>query len=187
MPKNPGTGHSVYFPTGDRCSPPPLDYRGITRLLCRARQQRPTACLSRAARSTRACLLRGTKKRPPHKDGLIKIWSPVPFYPHPRGGIEILLRIVCTQGPIRYSKLNFLDCCKFTGAFLGHIVVSSPLSAHYYSIRPKAGRPSPSPDTPWPPSLRSLTFKATNCDQPAYIRAWGSFSWGEPPLSPEQP
>ena len=79
---------------------------------------------------------------------------PRPLYPHPRGGIEILRRIVCTQGPIRYDKLNFLDCCKFAtiGAFLRHIVVSSPLSAHYCSIRPKAGRPSPSPDTPWPPN-----------------------------------
>jgi hypothetical protein len=56
-----------------------------------------------------------------------------------------------TQGPIRYGRLNFLDCCKFAtiGAFLQRIVVSSLLSAHHYSIRPKVGRPSPSPDTPW--------------------------------------
>jgi len=75
---------------------------------------------------------------------------PRPLYPHPRGSIEVLPRIVCTQGPIRYGKLNFLDCCKFAtiGAFLQRIVVSSLLLAHHYSIRPKVGRPSPSFDTP---------------------------------------
>ena len=41
------------------------------------------------------------------------------------------------QGSIRYDKLNFLDCCKFAtiAGLLEHAVVSSPLSAHYYSIR----------------------------------------------------
>jgi hypothetical protein len=115
---------------------------------------------------------------------------PRPLNPHPRGGIEILRRIVCMQGPIRHGKLNFLNCSKFTtiGAFLRHIVVSSPLSAHYYSIRPKAGG-HPHPPTPLGrPTVRSLTFEVTDCVEPrARIRAWGSFSWGEPPLSPEQP
>jgi hypothetical protein len=82
---------------------------------------------------TRVYLLRGTKKRPPQKDGLVKIWSPVPFYPHPRGGIEMLPSIVPTQGPIRYGKLNFLDCCKFAtiGTLFFGLLLSWPPSAHF--------------------------------------------------------
>jgi hypothetical protein len=139
---------------------------------------------------TRVCLLRGTKKEAASQRRPHQYLVPRPLYPHPRGGIEILRRIVCMQGPIRHGKLNFLDCCKFTtiGAFLRHIVVSSPLSAHYYSIRPKAGG-HPHPPIPLGrPTVRSLTFEVTDCVEPrARIRAWGSFSWGEPLLSPEQP
>ena len=74
---------------------------------------------------------------------------PSPLSPSSRG-IEILPRIVVRKGQ-SYGKLNFLDCYKFAtiGAFLQRIVVSSLLSAHHYSIRPKVGQPSPSPDTPW--------------------------------------
>src|SRR6516165_10194939 len=93
----------------------------------------------------------GAQKRGRQTKAASSIFGPPsPLSPSSRG-IEILPRIVCTQGPIRYGKLIFLDCCKFatTGAFLQRIVVSSLLSAHHYSIRPKVGRPSPSPDTPW--------------------------------------
>ena len=39
-------------------------------------------------------------------------------------------------------------------ALLQHTVVGSRLSAHYHNIRPKARRPSPSPDTRWVKKLK---------------------------------
>jgi hypothetical protein len=99
---------------------------------------------------TCACLLEEHKKEAAFVWRPHQYLVPRPLYPHPRGGIEILPRIVVRKGQ-SYGKLNFLDCYKFAtiGAFLQRIVVSSLLSAHHYSIRPKVGRPSPSPDTPW--------------------------------------
>jgi hypothetical protein len=84
---------------------------------------------------------------------------PRPLFPHPRGGYRNPTANCVYARANRYGKLKFLDCCKFAtiGELLRHVVVSLLLSAQNYSIRPKAGQSSPSPDTPWPLSRRSLS------------------------------
>ena len=44
----------------------------------------------------RVYLLRGTKKRPPHKDGLIVLWSPVPSIPI-LAGVSKSYRELCVR------------------------------------------------------------------------------------------
>ena len=42
-----------------------------------------------------------------------------PIFKPSNGTIKSLRLIVCVQGPIKYGRLKFLDCCKLATAHVG--------------------------------------------------------------------
>ena len=51
--------------------------------------------------------------------GVLTMMSRQPIFKPSNGTIKSLRLIVCVQGPIKYGRLKFLDCCKLATAHVG--------------------------------------------------------------------